>query len=92
MASLISPLGGFFASGYKRSKNIKDFSNLIPGHGGITDRMDSQIIMGLFVYLWTYSIVIYDDNSKVNILLKLFDTLSLEKQILLKQYLQNIIN
>jgi phosphatidate cytidylyltransferase len=39
-ASLISPFGGFFASGFKRALKIKDFANLIPGHGGITDRMD----------------------------------------------------
>lgn len=39
-ASLIAPFGGFFASGLKRALQIKDFSNLIPGHGGVTDRLD----------------------------------------------------
>lgn len=39
-ASLIGPFGGFFASGMKRALNIKDFANIIPGHGGMTDRMD----------------------------------------------------
>jgi phosphatidate cytidylyltransferase len=39
-ASLIAPFGGFFASGFKRAIKIKDFADMIPGHGGVTDRMD----------------------------------------------------
>ena len=41
-ASLVAPFGGFFASGFKRAFNIKDFGDSIPGHGGMTDRMDCQ--------------------------------------------------
>ena len=44
-ASFISPFGGLFASGFKRALKIKDFADIIPGHGGITDRMDCQILM-----------------------------------------------
>jgi CDP-diglyceride synthetase len=44
-ASLLAPLGGLFASGFKRALKIKDFANVIPGHGGLTDRMDCQILM-----------------------------------------------
>jgi phosphatidate cytidylyltransferase len=44
-ASLIAPFGGFFASGLKRAFKIKDFGDSIPGHGGMTDRMDCQFIM-----------------------------------------------
>jgi len=44
-ASLIAPFGGFFASGLKRAFKIKDFGHSIPGHGGMTDRMDCQFIM-----------------------------------------------
>ena len=42
-ASVIAPFGGFFASGFKRSFKIKDFGDSIPGHGGMTDRMDCQV-------------------------------------------------
>lgn len=51
-ASIVGPFGGFFASGLKRSIKIKDFSNLIPGHGGISDRMDCQLFMGSFAYFY----------------------------------------
>jgi phosphatidate cytidylyltransferase len=51
-ASLIAPFGGFFASGIKRAYQKKDFDNLFPGHGGVTDRMDCEFIMGLFTYVY----------------------------------------
>lgn len=41
-ASLVAPFGGFFASGFKRAFDIKDFGDSIPGHGGLTDRFDCQ--------------------------------------------------
>lgn len=43
-ASLVAPFGGFFASGFKRAFDIKDFGHSIPGHGGMTDRMDCQCV------------------------------------------------
>ena len=51
-ASLVAPFGGFWASAMKRACNIKDFNNLIPGHGGFMDRLDCQFIMVTFVYLY----------------------------------------
>lgn len=56
-ASLVAPFGGFFASGFKRAFNIKDFGDSIPGHGGLTDRFDCQFIMGLFSYVYYSSII-----------------------------------
>lgn len=46
-ASVVAPFGGFFASAIKRAYDIKDFDALIPGHGGIMDRMDCQFIMAM---------------------------------------------
>ncbi|OCF58987.1 phosphatidate cytidylyltransferase [Kwoniella mangroviensis CBS 10435] len=56
-ASLVAPFGGFFASGFKRAFNIKDFGHSIPGHGGMTDRMDCQFMMGLFSYVYYSSLI-----------------------------------
>ncbi|KAF9113662.1 hypothetical protein BGX27_001079 [Mortierella sp. AM989] len=56
-ASLIAPFGGFFASGFKRAFKIKDFGHSIPGHGGMTDRMDCQFMMGVFAYMYYQSFI-----------------------------------
>ncbi|KAI5189568.1 phosphatidate cytidylyltransferase [Nematocida sp. AWRm77] len=53
ISAAIGPLGGLLASGYKRAFGVKHFSTLIPGHGGIMDRVDCQLVMQVFtnVYL-----------------------------------------
>jgi phosphatidate cytidylyltransferase len=48
-ASVVAPFGGFFASAIKRAYTVKDFDSLIPGHGGVMDRMDCQLLMALCV-------------------------------------------
>jgi phosphatidate cytidylyltransferase len=47
-ASLVAPFGGFFASAIKRAYNKKDFESFMPGHGGMMDRMDCQLLMMAF--------------------------------------------
>ncbi|NLK73751.1 MAG: phosphatidate cytidylyltransferase [Clostridiales bacterium] len=42
-SSIIAQIGDFAASAVKRNHDIKDYGNLIPGHGGILDRFDSII-------------------------------------------------
>ena len=51
-ASLVSPFGGFLASAVKRAHGAKDFGDAIPGHGGVTDRCDCQVVTAPFVYLY----------------------------------------
>jgi len=50
-ASVVAPFGGFLASAIKRAYGIKDFDSLIPGHGGVTDRLDCQFLMALCTWV-----------------------------------------
>ena len=63
-ASLIAPFGGFFASGFKRAFRIKDFGESIPGHGGVTDRMDCQVLMGFFVWVYYEAFVVEEGEDE----------------------------
>ncbi|KDP39197.1 hypothetical protein JCGZ_00954 [Jatropha curcas] len=89
-ASIIAPFGGFFASGFKRAFKIKDFGDSIPGHGGFTDRMDCQMIMAVFAYIYHQSFVIPRDYSVEMILDQIMASLTLEEQQILFRKLGQI--
>lgn len=76
-ASTVAPFGGFFASGFKRAFKIKDFGQTIPGHGGLTDRFDCQIMMMMFTFIYL-SRVVFPNPPNVDKMLSEFMRLSPE--------------
>ena len=50
IGAVISMIGDLAASAIKRNHGIKDYGNLIPGHGGVLDRFDSMLFTSPAVY------------------------------------------
>ena len=57
IGSVFSQIGDLAASGIKRNFDIKDYGNLIPGHGGIMDRFDSVIVTAPMIYFLTIYLI-----------------------------------
>ena len=51
LLSVVSQLGDFAASCIKRYVDIKDYGKMIPGHGGVLDRIDSMMYIAPFAYI-----------------------------------------
>ncbi|MFQ8698054.1 MAG: phosphatidate cytidylyltransferase, partial [Peptoniphilus harei] len=51
LTSIAGQFGDLFASKIKRFTGIKDYAQILPGHGGILDRFDSLIFISPFVYI-----------------------------------------
>lgn len=52
LVAVFAPLGDLVESQLKRTFGVKDSGNIIPGHGGVLDRLDSFIIAAPVVYLY----------------------------------------
>ena len=59
--SMISQLGDILISYFKRLSNIKDTGNIIPGHGGLLDRIDGMI----FAFPFSYIILLFEYFDKI---------------------------
>ncbi len=57
IGSILSQFGDLIASKIKRYVKIKDFGNLMPGHGGVLDRFDSILIIAPFIYYYIFIFV-----------------------------------
>ena len=58
IGGILAFYGDLFISFLKRDKSIKDTGNILPGHGGVLDRLDSHLLATPIILLFFIMIVI----------------------------------
>lgn len=58
LGSFVGMVGDLFASAVKRQQGIKDYGNIMPGHGGVLDRFDSFLLVAVIISLMADFIVL----------------------------------
>ena len=58
IGSFVGIVGDLFASAVKRQQGIKDYGNIMPGHGGVLDRFDSFFLVAVIISLMADFIVL----------------------------------